>query len=201
MIELFIPPILGDRKIVASFFNCLQGRGFRYIDPMSDPVTYPRGKRETDYTTKQKNTVTGLIVGKDILEIGCGAGAFIKSLCLEEYVCTGVDPNCTPVSSQHLKLLSGIVQEFNFPEQSFDTVISFKTLEHIPDAKSELVYWRKLARRRVILVLPCQRYRRYVYDGHINFYPDEYQLRLQLGLSSDANVLKVNHEWLVYEDV
>jgi ubiquinone/menaquinone biosynthesis C-methylase UbiE len=99
------------------------------------------------------------------------------------------------------QILNGVVEDFDFQESSFDTVVSFKTLEHIPDPKTVLNSWKKFARHRIILVLPCQRYRRYVYDGHINFFPDEFQLRTQLGLPEHAIVKKIDFDWLVYEDI
>jgi len=200
-IELFLPPILSDRKLVASFFNYLQGRGFKYYDVTQNPVTYPRGKRDSDYTKSQQKAVVDLIVGKSILDIGCGTGNYLKFLAENGYNCVGVDPNCINENKKNLQFFSGFVQDFKFPKKSFDTVLSFKTLEHIPDAKSELAYWRTLSRKRLILILPCQRYRHYVYDGHINFYPDEYQLRIQLGLSSKAVINKVSYEWVIYEDI
>lgn len=200
-IELFFPPILADRKIVACFFNYLQGRGFKYYDVTKNPAAYPRGKRDSDYTSSQKKTVMNLIIGKSILDIGCGNGNYLKLLAERGYKCIGIDPNYTTVNKENLQILSGFVQDFKFSEKSFDTVLSFKVIEHILEARAELVYWRTLARKRLILILPCQRYRHYVYDGHINFYPDEYQLRIQLGLSSKAVVRKVSGEWVVYEDI
>jgi len=200
-IELFFPPILADRKIVACLFNCLQGRGFKYYDVTRNPSAYPRGKRDSDYTSSQRKAVLNLIIGKRILDIGCGNGNYLKFLAEKGYQCIGIDPNCTAVNGKNLQILSGFVQDFKFPKKSFDTVLSFKVLEHIIEARAELVYWRTLAQKRVILILPCQRYRHYVYDGHINFYPDEYQLRIQLGLSAKAIVRKVSGEWVVYEDI
>jgi len=200
-IEMCLPPILADRKIVAAFFNFLQGRGFRYFDVRENPASYPRGKRDSDYTTAQKNAVLQLLAGPTVLDVGCGSGSYIKFLAQKDFDCIGVDPGCAPLEGTHIKMLRGFVKDFGFQPKSFDTVMSFKTLEHIPDAKAELAGWRVLARKRLILVLPRQRYRQFVYDGHINFYPDEYQLRLQLGLSPDAVVSRVSGEWLIYENL
>jgi 2-polyprenyl-3-methyl-5-hydroxy-6-metoxy-1,4-benzoquinol methylase len=200
-IEMFLPPVLADRKVVACLFNYLQGRGFRYFDVTKDPAAYPRGKRDSDYTTAQKEAVLQLISGKSILDVGCGSGSYIKFLAKRAFKCVGIDPSCTPLEENNLKMLQGFVQDCDFQPQSFDTVISFKTLEHIPEARAELAKWRTLAKQRLILVLPRQRYRQYVYDGHVNFYPDEYQLRLQLGLSVNTVIRKVSGEWLIYEDL
>ncbi|RQW85706.1 MAG: class I SAM-dependent methyltransferase [Geobacter sp.] len=199
--ELFLPPILSDRKFVAIFFNFLQGRGFRYYDATTNPVAVPRCHRSSDCSRRILIKAMDLVVGRKVLDIGCGSGSFIKQLAKNGYHCTGIDPNQNEERGDNWQILKGFVEDYEFSENTFDTVVSFKTLEHIPDAKSALQSWRKLANHRIILILPCQRYRRYVYDGHINFYPDEFQLRLQLGLSIKAKIEKINFEWLVYEDI
>lgn len=200
-IELLFPPILSDRKLVACLFNYLQGRGFRYYDATKDPVAIPRCHRDSDCSSKILQKAMSLVVGVKVLDIGCGSGTFIKQLAKNGHHCTGIDPNQPDERGQNWQIQKGFVGDYNFSEKSFNTVISFKTLEHIPDAKTELQAWRKLGLDRVILILPCQRYRRYVYDGHINFYPDEFQLRMQLGLNKNAKVEKIDYEWLIYENV
>lgn len=200
-IELLVPPILADRKWVACLFNYLQGRGFRYYDVTKNPVDFPRCNRGSDCTDTMLKAATDLVLGKRILDIGCGSGLFIKRLAQKSTECTGVDPNQANEEGENWQILKGLVEDFDFQVSSFDTVVSFKTLEHIPDPKTIFLSWKKLARHRIILVLPCQRYRRFVYDGHINFFPDEFQLRNQLGLSEHAVVKKIDYDWLVYEDI
>lgn len=199
-IEMLLPPILSDRKLVACFFNLLQGRGFRYIDVTLDPAAFPRGKRDSDCTPNQWNAALSLICGKTILEIGCGSGSFVEYLASKGFTVTGVDPGSHPKEGRNWRILKAYVEDCGFQNKFFDTVLSFKTLEHIPDASSTLAYWRTLMKRRIVLILPCQRYRRFGYDGHVNFYPDEYQLRIQLNLKNNALVTKIDGEWLVSEE-
>ena len=173
-LELLIPPVISDRKVVACFLNYLQGRGFRYYDVIKSPVDFPRCNRDSDCTAAQWTAALDLILGKRVLDIGCGRGKFLEKLSRRGFQCVGIDPNQDERMEHNLQILKGRVEEFGFQSGSFDTVLSFKTLEHIPDAKAVLADWKKIAHYRVILILPCQRYRRYVYDGHINFYPDEF---------------------------
>lgn len=201
VIEMFIPPILADRKIVAATINGLQGRGFRFIDPRKNPAKFPRCKRESDFTPDQKNAIMNLIIGKRVLDIGCGNGILVKELALNGFKADGIDPQAAQDKGKNWQISNGSINDFKFSPNAFDTIISLKTLEHIPDAKSTLASWRVLSKFRIILLLPCQRYRKFVYDGHVNFYPDEYQLRSQLGLRDNAVVSKVNSEWIIYEDI
>jgi SAM-dependent methyltransferase len=200
-IELFLPPVISDRKFIACLFNYLQGRGFRYFDVTRDPVNFSRCSRNSDFTDNQMAAAMGLIVGTKILDIGCGKGLFIKRLAAKGMSCIGVDPNQVDEKGENWKIIRGYAEALDFQDSNFDTVVSFKALEHIPDAKSTLILWRNLARSRIVLLLPCQRYRRYVYDGHINFYPDEFQLRLQLGLADHAVVEKIEGDWLIHENI
>jgi SAM-dependent methyltransferase len=186
---------------MACLFNFLQGRGFRYIDVTEDPAAFPRGKRDSDCTPAQWRAALDLIAGESVLDIGCGSGSFVKLVAEKGFTATGVDPWGQPDGENNWRVLKGYAENSGFPEKAFDTVLSFKTLEHIPDARSTLEFWRTLARRRLILLLPCQRYRRFGYDGHVNFYPDEYQLRIQLRLKDNASITKVDNEWLVSEDM
>ena len=199
-IEMLLPPILSDRKLVARLFNFLQGRGFRYIDVTKDPAAFPRGKRDSDCTPNQWIAAFDLISGKTILEIGCGSGSFVKYLAAKGFAVTGVDPRSCPKEDRNWRILKAYVEDCGFQNRSFDTVVSFKTLEHIPDARSTLAFWRTLAKRRIVLILPCQRYRRFGYDGHVNFYPDEYQIRIQLNLKNNALITQIDGEWLVSEE-
>jgi SAM-dependent methyltransferase len=201
LIELFVPPVLADRKWVACLFNYLQGRNFQYYDVTKDPVNFPRCNRDSDCTDAMLKAAQDLVVGKRVLDIGCGSGRLMKRLATNRAECIGVDPNQANEKGDNWQIFNGFVEDFDFPESNFDTVISFKTLEHIPAPKTVLQSWKKLARYRIVLVLPCQRYRRYVYDGHINFFPDEFQLRNQLGLSEHAIVKKLDYDWLIYEDI
>ncbi|MCH7911335.1 MAG: acyl-CoA dehydrogenase C-terminal domain-containing protein [Candidatus Hydrogenedentes bacterium] len=41
----------------------------------------------------------------------------------------------------------------------------------------------RIARYRIVVVVPRQRYRKYTYDSHIHFFPDEFQLFYGLGIS------------------
>ena len=41
---------------------------------------------------------------------------------------------------------------------------------------------RRVTRRRLLIVVPCQRYYRYTIDYHLHFFPEPQQFILRMGL-------------------
>ena len=67
-----------------------------------------------------------------------------------------------------------------FEDKSFDVVTCSHVLEHVTEFEkcfSELI---RVARKKVVIVLPRQREYRYVADLHVRFFPYEYNVRLAL---------------------
>ena len=84
-----------------------------------------------------------------VLEVGYGSGVLLKTLAAFSTELFAVDYhyNIAPVTEMvkregfHAQLSQGDVLKLNFPDNSFDAVFCFSTLEHIPDtnqAVSEL---------------------------------------------------------------
>lgn len=194
LLEYWLPPALIDRKIVARFFNLLQGFGFRYIDVREGPERFPAfSRRAFNGTPRQTRRVADLCRGRTLLDMGCGAGAFVDHMRARGWDARGHDPHFPAAPDAPHR----VANPSDFPA---DTVTSFFVLEHIPRAAEALRAWRALARRRIIGIVPCQRYRAYGYDGHAHFFPDEYQLRLGLDLPDSTRVEKVDGDWVFYDD-
>lgn len=84
-------------------------------------------------------------------------------------------------------------------EGSFDVVTCSHVLEHIPDLKGAVVKLRQLARRYVVIVVPCQRYYYYTLDEHVHFFTHAHQLDSLMGLEHGAVVLreKLDGDWFL----
>jgi len=59
----------------------------------------------------------------------------------------------------------------SFPDRSFDTVVCTHTLEHVLDLPRAVAELRRVARDRVIIVVPRQRPYRFTFDLHVRFFP------------------------------
>src|SRR5262249_62146061 len=83
-----------------------------------------------------------------------------------------------------------------FADASFATVVCAHTLEHIPRVWAAAAELRRVAARRVLVVVPRQRYYRYTIDYHLHFFPSAAPLEHLLG--GMARV--VDGDWLVISD-
>lgn len=223
-IDNLLPPVLSD----ARWFNRLLadamfGRGrfdldFRekilsmsaeelaeHFAGVEDSAVY----RESDTTPRQMDFVCDHVVGESILEIGCGNGALATRLAEAGHRVTACD-----LKSRWLERLGAAARDRNlslatreasatalpFPDASFDTVVSTHTLEHIPalgDAVRELC---RVASRRVLIVVPRQKYKRYTIDTHVHFFPTEARLLWLLDLP-EARVESIDGDWALVWDV
>lgn len=192
--EKLLPPCIGDTLFMAKLANFLAGKGFTYIDPFNsaDERLYTR---DINYTQKELEEILSAIQGKTVLDVGCGSGRLVETLRQNGFEAYGVDLR----KSNNPYCYQGYVQELFQHKPYFDTITCVHTLEHIPHCDEMYHELRKHA-NRLIVIVPCQRYRKYVYDGHVRFFPDEFQLRIQLKLPESAVVKKVSGDWFIVDD-
>jgi SAM-dependent methyltransferase len=83
---------------------------------------------------------SGDLRGREVLDIGCGFGWFeIISLEAGATRIAGIEPDETDLATarcffdhEHVSFHVGSATEIPFPDQSFDTVVCWEVLEHIP---------------------------------------------------------------------
>lgn len=92
--------------------------------------------------------------GPQILDVGCGNGGYVRRL-QNDYDTVGLDiaPYREWASSTN-RFVVGNAERLCFPDESFDTVTCFETLEHLPNPDMTLRECRRVARRNVILSVP-----------------------------------------------
>jgi len=84
-----------------------------------------------------RKLLNGLEPGSSVLDLGCGSGDPADPKISEEHQVTGVDISEAQINLARQNLpaghfLHGDISTVGFPPASFDAVISFYTLEHIP---------------------------------------------------------------------
>jgi len=70
-----------------------------------------------------------------LLDVGCGSGWSTHALALAGYDASGIDLNARGFeapSAEHLHLREGSVLEIPFPNETFDVVVSYQVIEHVP---------------------------------------------------------------------
>lgn len=128
-------------------------------------------ERETDLNEECLKKIQENISGKTVLEVGCGRG-FLAKLLSARYEVKAADIHVDESkNSENLIFLEADIDNLPFESKSFDTVICTHTLEHVLDFNVALSELRRVAKQRIIIVVPRQRPYRYTFDLHTRFFP------------------------------
>ncbi|RJP75623.1 MAG: class I SAM-dependent methyltransferase [Desulfobacteraceae bacterium] len=93
-----------------------------------------------------------LLQGKRILEIGCGAGHLTDYLLKNGFDAFGIDIskdliNYAQTTYLHKKYILMDAQQIALPDNSFDIVLSFDVLEHLPRAEKHIDEVKRILKR------------------------------------------------------
>lgn len=97
--------------------------------------------------------------GDKVLELGCGRGHLTKRLQEMGLDVTGVDANAEAVEVGVTKGLRSMVAEnLDFPDQTFDALVSFHMIEHVPPLREAFGEMFRVLRpgARALLVYPAE---------------------------------------------
>ena len=159
--------------------------------------------RETDLNKECIIRILASIAGQNLLEAGCGRGALVRQLS-PLYKMTA----CDVVVSEELKAKYPSVtfhetniEKLPFPDNAFDTVICTHTLEHVVDIQAAIAELRRVAGKRLIVVVPRERPYRYTFSLHLHFFPYKHSLLYVMGKHGARRTCEnVGGDWLYIED-
>ncbi|MBO9635871.1 MAG: class I SAM-dependent methyltransferase [Chitinophagaceae bacterium] len=107
-----------------------------------------------------------------VLDVGCGKGYLLQLLNdrFPELELHGTDFVAHAGAAQFPFTLSD-ARKLPFAGKSFDMVVCTHTIEHVHDAHSLIDELKRIARKKLIVITPKQRYYYYTLDEHVNFFP------------------------------
>jgi SAM-dependent methyltransferase len=158
---------------------------------------------DTDLTPESLAEVLGAVRGERVLDVACGLG----------YVCERLAPNHDVVGCDvavsagrrgthpNVHWCDGNIEELPFRDRAFDTVVSTHTLEHVQHFGLALSELRRVARERIVVVVPHQRPYRTTFNPHIHFFPYRFSLLAWTGTDRPHTLELVGGDWLYVEDV
>ncbi|HYW17561.1 MAG TPA: class I SAM-dependent methyltransferase [Allosphingosinicella sp.] len=112
--------------------------------------------------------------GKSVLDAGCGRGHLARLIAEADPGASVVGADLAPPDLEgpaNLSFVEGWLGRLPFADKSFDTVVCTHVLEHLPDLDGALADLRRIARRRLILVVPRERESKYPLNLHVHFFP------------------------------
>jgi len=206
ILDDWLPPVLRDNRLL------FQAMGYVFHGPTFDldfkrkahamteeefEQAYERLQvkeryRPSDMTQAEMEWMTRNAVGPEVLEVGCGQGELVLQLAQRgDLQVTATDFNRKDIdvvrdrmAKLGLKVDARVanLEQLPFPDCSFDTVLCAHTLEHVRGFEKAVAEMVRVSRRRLLVIVPCQRYYRYTIDYHLHFFPEQEHLLLRMGL-------------------
>lgn len=215
ILDNLIPPFIRDNKFLNKlFFRIALGKRYHIfmnfkskIFTLNDnelPYFYKLTKdsnlkRKTDLNSRCIKRIIKEIEGNRIIDVGCGKG-YIVELLKKQYPhksIFGADI-IVPAENTGQYIIASILR-LPFRDGEFDTVICSHTLEHIIDIKKAVSELRRICRKKLIVVLPCQREYKYTFDLHIHFFPYDYKILNLFQPGNNFILEKIAGDWIYIE--
>ena len=122
-----------------------------------------------------------------MLDAACGRGYLLGRITEVNPLvqCCGVDiapPNRG--GNYAFNIQAADITDLPFADNSFDIVLCTHALEHIRKPKKALDELMRVAKQRLIIVVPRQREYRYTVDLHVNFFPYMYSFKRFIGIAN-----------------
>jgi SAM-dependent methyltransferase len=162
-------------------------------------------QRPTDLTAGCIDAIMRNVVGPTVLDVGCGRGHLAALLATTHRV-TGSDIVIPPgAATRHpqVAFVEESVEQLSWSDRAFDTVVCTHTLEHVRDVERAVQELRRVAARRLIVVVPRQRPYRHTFDLHLNFFPLAAMLLARFPLEpgvAGRSLHSIDGEWYYQED-
>ncbi|TNE89941.1 MAG: class I SAM-dependent methyltransferase [Deltaproteobacteria bacterium] len=217
----FLPPVVRDsRRLMYPAFRLLCGKNAHiFMDfrerahAMSDEeyaecyrLTEENNLLDgTDLNEECLSRIPREVVGQRVLEVGCGRGVLAQRLA-RDFDVTASDI----VLSQEMKQVDGVrfveapAHAQPFEDGAFDTVVCTHVLEHVRDVEASMAELRRLARKRLIVVVPRERPARFAFNLHLTFFPYAYSVLQTLAPNQDPSAIRLDLEggdWFYVEDL
>lgn len=136
---------------------------------------HPRVHEGTDLSQGCVDEILKSVQGDSVCDVGCGTGYLVRKIRAarpdlrrvagSDFIVDGIPP------SSGTEFHAAKVEELPFADGEFDTVVCTHLLEHLLEPRKAVAELRRITRRRLIIVVPCEREYRYTFNPHFNFFP------------------------------
>ncbi|HMK10836.1 MAG TPA: class I SAM-dependent methyltransferase, partial [Acidimicrobiales bacterium] len=158
---------------------------------------------ETDLTPESLDAVAASIVGDTVLDVACGKG-YLASILARDHRVVGADVALATgdraIRHHGALLCEANVERLPFRDGAFDTVVSTHTLEHVQHLGPALEELRRVAAKRLVVVVPRQRPYRVTFNPHIHFFPYKFSVLAWTGTDRPYRCELAGGDWLYVEE-
>lgn len=188
VIEDLLPPVIRDSAAFRGAAKMVWGEHivnlarFRERAPFLSAQEYedlyrhhPRVHAGTDNSKACIDRIVSSIEGESVCDVGCGTGALLSHIkagnpALKRV--TGVDFVVDDAANlDGVEYVAAMIEKLPFEDGEFDTVVCTHVIEHVLEYRQAIAELRRIARRRLIIVVPREREYRYSFNPHFNFFP------------------------------
>ncbi|MBP7273302.1 MAG: class I SAM-dependent methyltransferase [Saprospiraceae bacterium] len=190
VMDEMLPPIIRDSKwfMYPFFYIWFKGKNIKEIMEFKSNVYDMTPEQFSDFYKRRdslaKDRPTDLsevsikymlarldTSAKTLMDVGCGNGYFLhKVALLQKFELIGCDI-VNNVTYKEIRYVEGNIEALPFPDKSVDIVTAHHTLEHVINLEQSIRELKRVARKQIIVVVPCQKYYYYTLDEHIRFFP------------------------------
>ena len=143
-----------------------------------------------------------------VCDIGCGTGFLLGALAArsarEPGNFIGVDFQLEPgIAAAHpgMRFQEADIENLPFADGAFDTVICTHVLEHVLHIDRTIAELRRVARRRLLVIVPLEREYRFTFNPHVHFFPYPHSfLRHIVPVPGNARCETIGRDLLYIED-
>ncbi len=219
VLEDYVPPVLRDSR----FFRWFAAKAWDdYVYKLADfrersvfltPEEYenlyrdhPQVQEGSDNSEACIDRIIKDIVGTSVLDVGCGTGMVLKRVKAElpglkrlvgvDIVVDGASP------TEGVEYQASKIEALPFKDNEFDTVVCTHVLEHVLDIREAVSEIRRVAKKRLIVVVPREREYKYTFNAHFHFFPYIATfLRVMIPVPANHKVEDVARDIYYYEDI
>jgi ubiquinone/menaquinone biosynthesis C-methylase UbiE len=195
ILEDVIPPVLRDSRLFyLLLFLVFKKRTsyyaqFRSKSPFLTLEQYAEYYRDfphlmegTDLNDKCLRRILTDLMGAKVLDAGCGRGVLCEEMAKSTNhqgnhevtrQVSGIDVTLSDdlKNRKNIEFREGFLEKLPYGDKSFDTVVCTHTLEHVLDFEKCLAELKRVARLRLIIVVPREREYKYAFNLHLHFFP------------------------------
>jgi ubiquinone/menaquinone biosynthesis C-methylase UbiE len=134
--------------------------------------------------------------GQSVVDIGCSKGYLLNRI-RQRYAnasLEGLDLE-NQLIDKRIHFTRGSITALPFADNAFDIVICTHTIEHIVSVDLAIQELVRIAKKKLIVVTPCQKYFYFTLDGHVQFFYRQEDLLRHFALPS-FTCIKLDGDWV-----